>query len=151
MAASWAMPLDFDPPKVAVVIDANTLTRKLVDASGEFGLQIPARAIAKQTLDVGSVSGSEGDTFSRFGVQTFAAEKIAAPMVAGCVGWLECRVIPDASQRYDLFIAEVIAAYADVDVYSDGRWHFPADPARRTVHYMAGGEFFTTGESFRTD
>jgi len=27
MAASWAMPLDFQPPKVAVVIDASTLTR----------------------------------------------------------------------------------------------------------------------------
>ena len=25
MAASWVMPLDFDPPKVAVVIDRNTL------------------------------------------------------------------------------------------------------------------------------
>ena len=27
MAAAWAMPLDFDPPKVAVVIDKSTLTR----------------------------------------------------------------------------------------------------------------------------
>ena len=34
MAAAWAMPLDFDPPKIAVVIDKATLTRELVDASG---------------------------------------------------------------------------------------------------------------------
>lgn len=151
MAASWAMPLDFDPPKVVVVIDANTLTRKLVDASGEFGLQIPSRAFAAQTLAVGSVGGIDGDKFARFAIDTFAAEKIMAPMIQDCVAWLECRVIPDASQRYDLFIAEVLAAYADADVFSDGRWHFPPDPSRRTVHYMAGGEFFATGESFRTD
>ncbi|NQD38518.1 flavin reductase family protein [Permianibacter sp. IMCC34836] len=151
MAASWAMPLDFDPPKLTVVIDANTLTRKLVDASGEFALQIPTRAIARETLAVGSVSGVEGDKFARFGIDTFAAQHIAAPLVHGCVGWLECRVIADASRRYDLFIAEVLAAYADDDVFSDGRWHFPADPLRRTMHYMAGGEFFATGESFRAD
>ncbi|MFY7856100.1 MAG: flavin reductase, partial [Rubrivivax sp.] len=30
MAAAWAMPLDFTPPKVAVVIDKATLTRELV-------------------------------------------------------------------------------------------------------------------------
>lgn len=151
MAASWAMPLDFDPPKVVVVIDANTLTRKWVDASREFGLQIPSRAFATQTLAVGSVGGIDGDKFARLGIETFAAEKIAAPMVKNCVAWLECRVIPDASQRYDLFIAEVVAAYADDDVFSNGRWHFPPDPSRRTVHYMAGGEFFATGESFQTD
>ena len=32
MAAAWNMALDFDPPKVAVVIDKTTLTRELVEA-----------------------------------------------------------------------------------------------------------------------
>lgn len=32
MAAAWAMPLDFDTPKVAVVVDKATLTRQLIDA-----------------------------------------------------------------------------------------------------------------------
>jgi flavin reductase (DIM6/NTAB) family NADH-FMN oxidoreductase RutF len=54
MAASWAMPLDFRPPKVVVVIDSRTLTRELVEASGVFGLQLPSRALARQTLAVGT-------------------------------------------------------------------------------------------------
>ena len=33
MAASWAMPLDFSPPKVAVVIDKGAYTRGLVEGS----------------------------------------------------------------------------------------------------------------------
>lgn len=33
MAAAWSMPLDFSPPKVAVVIDRNTLTRERVEAA----------------------------------------------------------------------------------------------------------------------
>ena len=36
MAAAWNMPLDFQPPKVAVVIDRNTFTRGLIDASSIF-------------------------------------------------------------------------------------------------------------------
>jgi flavin reductase (DIM6/NTAB) family NADH-FMN oxidoreductase RutF len=53
MAAAWNMALDFDPPKVAVVIDKSTLTRELVEASGEFVLNVPAREQAALTLAVG--------------------------------------------------------------------------------------------------
>ncbi len=34
MAAAWAMPLDFSPPKMLVVVDKNTYTRALIEASG---------------------------------------------------------------------------------------------------------------------
>jgi flavin reductase (DIM6/NTAB) family NADH-FMN oxidoreductase RutF len=151
MAAAWAMPLDFDPPKVAVVIDSRTLTRQLVDASGVFGLQVPDRAFAQQTLAVGSHAGVEFDKFAALNLQTFPAQKIEVPMLAGCVAWLECKVLPDNtenSRRYDLFLAEVVAAYADSSVYSNSRWHFGDDPGARTVHYVAGGTFFMTGDAF---
>jgi flavin reductase (DIM6/NTAB) family NADH-FMN oxidoreductase RutF len=50
-----------------------------------------------------------------------------------------------------LFIAEVVAAYADERVFSDGRWHFEGDDQEtydklRTIHHVAGGSFFATGE-----
>jgi flavin reductase (DIM6/NTAB) family NADH-FMN oxidoreductase RutF len=149
MAAAWAMPLDFEPAKVLLVIDKQTLTREFVDATGEFALNIPGRAQADQVLAAGSVSGRDGDKFARTGLATFAATQIAAPLIAGCLAWLECRVIPEAAnqQRYDLFIAEVVAAWADPLAFSDARWHFP-DAARRTMHYQAGGTFFATGEAF---
>jgi len=41
MAAAWAMPLDFDTPKIAVVIDKATLTRELIDASGVLSINVP--------------------------------------------------------------------------------------------------------------
>ncbi|HEY0894601.1 MAG TPA: flavin reductase family protein, partial [Cellvibrio sp.] len=71
MAASWTMPVDFSPAKVAVVIDKNTYTRELVDASGEFALQFPMRKIAKLTLDVGDISGRDADKFARYAIKTF--------------------------------------------------------------------------------
>jgi len=148
MAASWAMPLDFNPPKVVVVIDSRTLTRELVEASGVFGLQLPTRALARQTLAVGTKPGMELDKFSAFALETFRGEQIDVPMLEGCVAWMECRVIPDDSQRHDLIIGEVVAAYADSRVYSNNRWHFGDDPDVRTCHYVAGGTFFATGEAF---
>jgi len=148
MAASWAMPLDFSPPKVIVIIDRRTFTRALVSASGEFGLQLPTRAIARQTLAAGSLSGRDADKFAATGLLTFAAQAIAAPMVLGCAAWLECRVIPDDSQRHDIILGEVIAAYSDAALYSANRWHFGTDPADRTIHHVAAGHFFATGEAF---
>ncbi|WP_233867434.1 flavin reductase family protein [Paraburkholderia adhaesiva] len=148
MAASWAMPLDFSPPKVVVVIDNSTLTRRLIEASGVFGLQVPGVAFARETLAVGTSAGLELDKFAAFRLQTFRAQKIDVPMLSACTAWMECKVIPDESQRYDLILAEVVAAYADRRVYSDNRWHFDDEPGLRTCHYVAGGTFFSTGEPF---
>ncbi len=146
MAASWAMPLDFDPPKVVVVIDRNTLTRELVDASGEFALNVPPRALADTVIGVGSVTGRDVDKWSHFGIATLPASRIEAPLIAGCIGWLECRVLAErpTEQKYDLFIAEVVAASADERVFSGGRWHFD-DEALKTMHYVAGGRYFDIG------
>lgn len=149
MAASWTMPLDFDPPKVAAVIDAKTYTRRLVEASGVFAISIPCRRMAEHVLKAGSLSGRDGDKFALAGLDTFAAAAIEAPLIEGCVAWLECRVLPrpDNQQRHDLFLAEVVAAAADDRVFRDGRWQFD-DDALRTLHYLGGGSFAVTGAAF---
>lgn len=149
MAASWVTPLDFDPPKVTVVVDRQTLTRELLEASGEFVLNIPTRAQADQVLCVGSVSGKDQDKFDLAGLTATSGSCVAAPLVKGCAAWLECRVmpVPENQQRHDLFIGEVVAAWADPGIFSNGRWHFP-DAEHRTIHYAAGGHFFMTGEGF---
>lgn len=149
MAASWAMPLDFSPPKVAVVVDRTTLTRELIEASGHFTLNIPCRAIAGQVLAVGSCTGREVDKFATLGIATTPGSVGDAPLIDGCVAWLECRVIsePHNEQRYDLFLGEVLAAWADPRVFADGRWRFD-DDALRTIHYLAGGTFLASGDPF---
>ena len=153
MAAAWSMPLDFDPPKVAVVIDKATLTRELVEASGEFVLNVPSRNQAALTLAVGTQSGREIDKFSEVGAGDTAvgaaASLVGAPLIDGCLAWLECRVIaePHNQQAYDLFLGEVVAAWADPAAFSNGRWHFP-DEQRRSIHYLSGGSFVASGDPF---
>lgn len=151
MAAAWAMPLDFHPPKVAVVIDKATLTRELVDASGVFSLNVPTVAQAELTRAVGGMSGKDQpDKLDRCAVQTLPAPGTGVPLVQGCVAHLECRVLPATAHvavPHDLFLAEVTAAWADARVFSDGRWHFERAPGNlRSLHHVAGGHFYATGD-----
>lgn len=147
MAAAWNMPLDFSPPKVAVVIDRNTYTRELIEASGELALCVPTRAQIDAVVQVGKTTGREQDKFSEAGLSAFAGSEVKAPLVDGCLAWLECRLLnePEMAQRYDLFLAEVVAAWADARLFDDGHWKPLAEPDS-TLHHVAGGVFFTLGE-----
>ncbi|MOA60926.1 hypothetical protein D3C78_1859400 [compost metagenome] len=65
-----------------------------------------------------------------------------------------CRVIdePHNQNTYDLFIGEVVAAWADDRVFRDGHWAYEsADPQWRSLHYVAGGHFYAIGEAVVVD
>jgi flavin reductase (DIM6/NTAB) family NADH-FMN oxidoreductase RutF len=150
MAAAWACVLDYgQTPKVTVVLDKPTRTRELVERSGYFALQLPTKAMATLTFGVGTDSAKDvPDKLAKYGVKTFTASGSDVPLVEGSVGWLACRLVPEShnQQTYDLFIGEVIGAWADERVFSDGRWHFDDAPDElRTIHHVAGGQFLVTG------
>ena len=150
MAAAWACALDFAPPKVTVVLDKSTRTRALIEGSGRFVLQVPTVAQARLVHQVGTASlADEPDKLARAGVRWFAQEGFDLPFVEGCSAWLACRLVPEPHNQaaYDLFIGEVIGAWADTRVCTEGHWHFEtADPSLRSLHYIAGGQFYAIGE-----
>jgi flavin reductase (DIM6/NTAB) family NADH-FMN oxidoreductase RutF len=152
MAAAWVCALDFNPPKVTVVIDSKTYTRELMEAEGTFAINLPCVKQIELVKKVGGISGRDlpdTDKFAEYGIETFAAQEISAPLVKDCVAWLECKIIPEPHNQnaYDLFIAEVVAAHANARVFSDGRWHFDDHDELRTIHHIAGGVFFATGQA----
>jgi flavin reductase (DIM6/NTAB) family NADH-FMN oxidoreductase RutF len=149
MAAAWSMPVEFTPPRIAVVIDKSTYTRELILASGTLALNLPCRALADLTYTVGSVSGREDatttrDKFSRYGIDSFDGPTLGLPLVEGCVAWLECRHLdePRSEERYDTFFCEVVSAQADARVFVKGRWSFRDDNADlHTLHHLGAGLF----------
>ncbi len=146
MPAAWVMPVDFVPPLVAAVVAEGTFTRELVDASGELALSIPPASMLDAVYEAGQVSGRDVDKWARFGFEREPPSRVAAPLVGGCLGWLECRVVDRTlAERMDLFVCEAVAAWADDAVFRGGEWHF-AEGDRRSVHHVAGGRFFATGE-----
>jgi len=153
MAAAWCCALDFDPPKLTVVLDKATRTRALIEGSGLFAIQVPTVAQLQLTQAVGSASlADDPDKLAHAGIELFEMAGQDVPLVAGCSAWLVCRLIDERhnQQAYDLFIGEVIAAWADERVFRDGRWHFEtADPSLRSLHHVAGGHYYTIGEAVK--
>lgn len=153
MPAAWSMPLDFAPFKAGVVVDGSHFTRKLIDKSGCFALQIPTVSIAKETLALGSVSKNDVPAkLEKSGATFFRMEGFEMPLVRGCAGWMIFKVIPEANneKNYDLIFGECVAAWADERVFRDGHWQFENAPADlRTLHYVAGGHFYAVGEAIR--
>lgn len=155
MAAAWSCALDFMPAKLTVVLDKIAKTRELVEQSGLFVIQVPTAAQLQLTHEVGTRSlFEEADKLQRSGVELFRMPGHDLPFVAGCSAWLACRLIPEPHNQstYDLFIGEVIGAWADTRVFKDGHWQFEhADPAWRSLHYIAGGHFYAIGEALDVD
>jgi flavin reductase (DIM6/NTAB) family NADH-FMN oxidoreductase RutF len=148
MAAAWSMPVEFTPPRVAVVIDKRTFTRELVAASGAFGLCLPGTALARLTFAVGSTSGRDGDKFAHHGIEARAGT-LGVPLIEhGCAAWLECRLIPErhTEDAYDTCFAEVVAAAADERIFANGRWRFDdTNRELQTIHHLGGGTFVVAG------
>lgn len=157
MAAAWACVLDYAPvPKLTVVIDKATATRVLIEQSGMFGIQVPTVAQVQLTNDVGTWSlKDEPDKLERAGVKLFTMPDYPeVPFVEGCAAWLVCKLIPEPHNQntYDLFIGEIVAAWADVRVFQKGHWLFEeAGPQWRSIHHVAGGHFYAIGEALKAE
>ena len=147
MAAAWSMPVEFTPPRIAVVVDKKTFTAELLQASGRFALCLPVLALADLTYRVGSESGrdlDEPDKFARHGIVTFAGPVLGLPLVEGCSAWLELTRIPEphSESAYDTVFGEVVSAQADDRVFANGRWSFRADNAAwHSLHHLGAGAF----------
>ena len=153
MPAAWACPLDFSPCKASVVVDSSHFTRKLIDASGMFALQLPTVGILKETLALGSVSkNDEPAKLEKSGAEFFYMDGFDMPLVKGCAAWMIFKRFPEPhnEQCYDLLFGECLGAWADSRVFEGGRWKFESAPAGlRTLHYVDGGHFYAIGDVVR--
>ena len=155
MAAAWACALDFDPPKLTVILDKMTKTREMIEKTERFVIQVPTAAQLQLTYTVGNLGRARApDKLQRAGVQWFDIDGHDLPFVAGCSAWLACRLIPEPhnQEAYDLFIGEVVGAWADSRAFANGHWNYEhAAPEWRSLHYIAGGQFYAIGESLKAD
>ena len=155
MSAAWSMPVEFTPPRIAVVLDKSTWTRELAVASGMLALMVPCRASADLCFTVGSVSGKalgDDDKFGRFAIDRFDGPVLGLPLATDCIAWLECRLLhePGIDDRYDTFFCEAVSAQADACVFSDGHWTLERAPADlHTLHYIAAGRFAVASDTLQ--
>lgn len=145
MAAAWSMPVEFTPPRIAIVIDKRTFTRELAAASGTFGVIVPGAAAMDMTYAVGTTDGRELDKFKAFGIETVEGPVLGLPLIEkNCAACLECKLIDEKHTEdvYDTCFAEVVAAAADPVVFSEGHWHLDeSNEPLHTLHHLGAGNF----------
>lgn len=148
MAAAWAGVCDYD--KGYAVIDKTHYTRPLIEKSGKFVLCYPSAALAEQVMKLGSISkNDDADKLDHCNIELIEIPGFSMPVIKGCVAYLEYEVIPEPhfSSTYDIFLGKCLKVVTDSRVYSNNHWHFDqADDSLRTLHYVAGGHFFTIGK-----
>ncbi|RKP48454.1 flavin reductase family protein [Trinickia fusca] len=145
MAAAWSMPVEFTPPRIAVVIDKKTFTRELMMESGTFGICVPGSALMDITYAVGSESGRDVDKYAKYGITPTTGPVLGLPLIeTGCAAWLECKLIsePHTEEAYDTCFGEVVAAAADSRVFDRGHWKFDdSNASLHTIHHLGAGNF----------
>lgn len=153
MPATWNCPLDYGPSKVTLVLDKCHYTRELVEKSGYFALMLPGKAVAKQVMQLGTVSKHDDaekiEKVVAGGAELFNLPGTDIPMMRGCAAYAVFKVIPqkENEEKFDLFIGECVAAWADKRVCNEkAHWNFAGCDDLRTLHYVAGGHFFVIGD-----
>lgn len=146
MAAAWVGLVGNN--KVMAFIGPQAFTRGLVEKSGYYVVQIPVVKQMGMVLYAGGHSYSDTpDKNSK--IPLFYQKEFDLPLVEGCAGWLVCKVIPNVEnqKQHNLFMGEIVGAWSDDRVFRNGHWIFDDAPDElRTVHYVAGGQFYAIGK-----
>ena len=106
MIASWVSQVSFDPPLIMAAVHPNRYSHGLIEKSGHFALHSLDRA-RKDLL--GRFKGP--DPIAKFDGLTWRDGITGCPILAECIGAVECRVIRTlAPGNHTLFVGEVVNA-----------------------------------------
>lgn len=141
MAAAWVTPVSSDPPMVALAIYPGRYTHELIDRSGAFTLNIPPRPLVETVNQIADVSGQDVDKFVRFKLDVYEGKEVGAPLIARCIGHLECGVV-DRFQtgNHTLYIGEIVAASAEESAFDGEHWTL-ADEAVKPLHHLGASKY----------
>ena len=141
---AWTAPLSMTPPLVGCVIHPHRHTSAMARFSEEFALNIPGPGLVKQTAFFATQTGLETNKLEAAGVELFTAQRIDAPLIEGCLAWIECGlqdVIPIGD--HSLFVGRVIRVQALDEAYA-GQWLL-ASPEYSPVTYIGGTRYAVVG------
>jgi len=133
MTISWHMVMDFTP-KIALTTGPWNHSFQTLMRTKECVIAVPAVDIAEKAVRIGTVSGTEVDKFKEFGLTPLPAAEVGAPLIAECLGCIEC-VVVDYVEPHGIVVLEGKRAWIDYE-----------RKERRTFHAVGDGTFVADGE-----
>lgn len=140
MTAAWQMPVSFKPALVAVSIDRERFSHRLILKSREFVMNIPHAGMMKEVLCCGTQSGKDIDKFKVCKLTPVKAHTVDAPLIEECIGNIECKLYSiHETGDHTIFVGEVVAASVKEGIF-DGYLRVDLDGAK-TLHHLGGKVF----------
>lgn len=147
MTAGWLLPLSFEPTLVGVAIHPGRLTHEFATKTEVFALNIPTVDLIGAVHHCGLTSGRDLDKLAAAGLTPAEAAEIEAPLIADCVGHIECAVVDRRSLGdHDLFVGRVLAVQALDEAFS-GVWQVEVD-AGQLLHHLGADRYAGLGKAY---
>jgi flavin reductase (DIM6/NTAB) family NADH-FMN oxidoreductase RutF len=120
MAVGWVTRVNFKPPMIAVALGKIHYTNGGIHASGAFSVNVPGIELMEKVDYCGIVSGRKEDKSALFKVIT--GKVTGVPMIDDCPLCMECKLVDVVDlPTNEVFIGEIVGAYADAACCSDGK------------------------------
>ncbi len=118
---AWSGVICSEPPMVYASIRPQRHSHGLLEANGDFVVNLPSAGQAREVDLCGTVSGRDEDKFALCGFTAEPAAAVDAPLIAECLVNLECRTRQVLRLGvHDAFLAEVLAVVADEEIVVGG-------------------------------
>ncbi len=146
ITVSWTGTINTDPPMVSISIRKERHSFDLINAAGEFVINLTTRELAKAADWCGVRSGKDFDKFREMNLTPVPASKIKTPLIAESPVNIECEVTQIIELgTHSMFLARVVAVNVE-EKYLDkqtGKFDLrQTDP----IAYLHGS-YYTLGEN----
>jgi flavin reductase (DIM6/NTAB) family NADH-FMN oxidoreductase RutF len=144
LTVAWAGTVCTNPPMVSISVRPERYSHHIIEATGEFVINLTTKELAYATDYCGVRSGKDVDKWKEMKLAPIASEAVKAPGIAQSPVNIECKVKNiNRLGSHDMFVAEVVAVRVD-DRYMDEKGAFQLSNAEPIVY--SHGEYYSMGE-----
>jgi len=120
LTIAWTGILCSNPPQVGIGVRLDRYSHGLIQATGEFVVNVPGEGLLAEVEYCGFVSGRDAPKFAASGLTPAPGSAMQTPIIAECPINLECRLVHTLLLgSHDLFVGEVVAVQFSEEVLDE--------------------------------
>ena len=125
MTIGWGtVGVQWGKPIFIAFVRESRFTKNLIEANGEFTVNVPLKAADKKIISVcGTVSGRDEDKFATLGLTTEEGKTVSVPAIRELPLTLECKVIYKQAQEPSAIFPEYDARFYAKGTRNEGDYH----------------------------
>jgi flavin reductase (DIM6/NTAB) family NADH-FMN oxidoreductase RutF len=114
---AWTGIVCSQPPMLSISVRPGRFSHSLLDANGDFVVNVPSAGSVNEADLCGMLSGRDIDKFQQLGWTTMDAATVNAPLIREMPLALECRTRQKLSLgTHDMYVAEILGIQAHAEL-----------------------------------